>query len=72
MARLTPSFRPAQARLAALAAADRHRHCLGNRGPCRLAVRPDLPEPFAVVQAGVTLAASGELWQHVKVSRCCR
>ena len=27
-----------------------------------------LPEPFAVVQAGVTLAASGELWQHVKVS----
>lgn len=27
-----------------------------------------LPEPFAVVQAGLTLAASGELWQHVKVS----
>ena len=27
-----------------------------------------LPEPFAVLKAGVTLALSGELWQHVKVS----
>ena len=27
-----------------------------------------LPEPLAVLRAGVTLAASGELWQHVKVS----
>ena len=27
-----------------------------------------LPEPLAVLKAGVTLAASGELWQHVKVS----
>jgi sulfonate transport system permease protein len=27
-----------------------------------------LPEPFAVLKAGVTLAVSGELWQHVKVS----
>jgi len=27
-----------------------------------------LPEPLAVVQAGITLALSGELWQHVKVS----
>lgn len=27
-----------------------------------------LPEPLAVVKAAVTLAASGELWQHVKVS----
>lgn len=27
-----------------------------------------LPEPVAVVKAGLTLAASGELWQHVRVS----
>lgn len=27
-----------------------------------------LPEPFAVLKAGVALAATGELWQHVKVS----
>lgn len=27
-----------------------------------------LPEPFAVLKAGITLALSGELWQHVKVS----
>src|SRR5688572_14470755 len=27
-----------------------------------------LPEPFAVVKAGWTLALSGELWQHLKVS----
>lgn len=27
-----------------------------------------LPEPFAVLRAGITLAVSGELWQHVKVS----
>jgi sulfonate transport system permease protein len=27
-----------------------------------------LPEPFAVVKAGVQLAASGELWRHVWVS----
>ncbi len=27
-----------------------------------------LPEPLAVLQAGAALAASGELWQHVKVS----
>ena len=27
-----------------------------------------LPEPLAVVHAGLNLAASGELWQHVKVS----
>jgi sulfonate transport system permease protein len=27
-----------------------------------------LPEPLAVLRAGLTLAASGELWQHVKVS----
>lgn len=27
-----------------------------------------LPEPIAVVRASVRLAASGELWQHVKVS----
>lgn len=27
-----------------------------------------LPEPLAVVRAGITLAASGELWQHVQVS----
>ena len=26
------------------------------------------PEPLAVLKAGLTLAASGELWQHVKVS----
>jgi len=27
-----------------------------------------LPEPLAVIKAGVRLAASGELWEHVKVS----
>ena len=27
-----------------------------------------LPEPFAVLKAGIALAATGELWQHVKVS----
>lgn len=27
-----------------------------------------LPEPFAVVRAGIALATSGELWQHVRVS----
>jgi len=27
-----------------------------------------LPEPFAVVKAGIALAATGELWQHVRVS----
>nr|MBL8410412.1 aliphatic sulfonate ABC transporter permease SsuC [Dechloromonas sp.] len=27
-----------------------------------------LPEPFAVLKAGVALAATGELWQHVRVS----
>jgi sulfonate transport system permease protein len=27
-----------------------------------------LPEPLAVVRAGVALASSGELWQHVRVS----
>lgn len=27
-----------------------------------------LPEPLAVLKAGAALAASGELWQHVKVS----
>ncbi len=27
-----------------------------------------LPEPLAVIKAGVTLAVSGELWEHVKVS----
>lgn len=27
-----------------------------------------LPEPFAVLKAGFSLASSGELWEHVKVS----
>ncbi|WP_265942846.1 aliphatic sulfonate ABC transporter permease SsuC [Dechloromonas sp. A34] len=27
-----------------------------------------LPEPFAVLKAGLALSASGELWQHVRVS----
>jgi sulfonate transport system permease protein len=27
-----------------------------------------LPQPSAVVEAGATLAASGELWQHVRIS----
>lgn len=27
-----------------------------------------LPEPFAVLKAGIALAATGELWQHVRVS----
>ncbi len=27
-----------------------------------------LPEPFAVLKAGVALAATGELWEHVRVS----